>query len=51
MSVSEFVKFDLIELLTQLKSLKHCYSVISENFVKFDKHIAENIKIFLSVCE
>ena len=32
------------------KSLKHCYTVISENLVKFDKEIAENIKI-LSVSE
>ena len=28
-----------------------CYRVISENLVKFDKQIAENIKILLSVCE
>ena len=33
------------------QSLKHCYIVISENLVKFDKQIAENIKILLSFCE
>ena len=33
------------------QSLKHCYRVISENLVKFDKQIAENMKILLSVCE
>ena len=33
------------------QSLKHCYRVISENLVKFDKQIAENIKLLLSVCE
>ena len=33
------------------KSLKHWFRVISENLVKFDKQIAENIKLLLSVCE
>ena len=33
------------------QSLRHCYRVISENLVKFDKQIAENIKLLLSVCE
>ena len=33
------------------QTLKHCYRVISENLVKFDKQIAENIKILLSVSE
>ena len=33
------------------KSLKHCYWVMSENVVKFDKQITKNIKILLSVCD
>ena len=32
-------------------SLKHWHRAMSENVVKFDKQIAKNIKILLSVCE
>ena len=49
--IDQSVQIDQIDQSDQIDQTRLISRFISENLVKFDKQIAENIKILLSVCE